>query len=336
MADTLRHKNSLSRLVFVSWAQMAGVSVEPHPCADAVERRNHTWALRFGLIDHKSSSRLARIGCGSFAAHTYRTATPPVVELGANLITWLYLFDDAYGEGRRGASAARMRQRFDELEHMVRTGAAPADSPFARALADLVTRLTARVGDDWRHRFADSLARYFAGCLLELPYRRERRTPTATEYRALRRWSVGGLPVFDLIELTLPAPLSPAMASAPELSRLREAAAELCAWVNDIFSYHKESSDDDSLNLVAVLMGDRKLTLPRAFAAAAELYNDDRRAFLALRDAFCARPDVDDVARAYVDGLVAWVHGNHAWTQTSQRYRELDSLARRHPQGDLT
>lgn len=316
---------SVRQLVVASYARMRRDEVEPSPFDGEVERRNHTWALRLGLIDYKSSSRLARIGCGSFAAHTYPAAPIEVVELGANLITWLFLFDDAYGEGGADVEESAMRARFDSLERLLRDGTMPpAPGPFTRALADLRARLLARATDAWMQRFADSMARYFDGCLLELPYRRERRLPTRSEYRALRRWSVGGLPVFDLVELTLPAPLPDA--SARELAELRGRAAELCAWVNDIFSFDKEAGDDDPLNLVAVLMGEGKLSMRRAFDAAASVYNDDLAAFTALHDRFVARADTSADERAYARGLAAWVHGNHAWTQTSQRYAELDRM----------
>lgn len=321
-------------LIAASYAQMRGAPVEPNGCSAAVERANHTWALRFGLIDHTTSGRLARIGCGSFAAHTYPTAAEHVVELGANLITWLFLFDDAWGEGGPTGDAAAMRAAFDAVERLVRAGAAPpARTPFTDAMADLGARLAPYVDDGWRRRFADSLARYFDGCLLELPFRRARRPPSPSEYRALRRWSIGGFPVFDLIELTLPARLDEARARTPALVDLRARAAELCAWVNDVGSFDKEHDAGDPLNLVAVLMGDRRLSLPHAFAAAAALYNDDLAAFLAARDRFAAASGTSATERAYADGLVTWVHGNYAWTQTSRRYQELAELARRHPRG---
>lgn len=127
----------------------------------------------------------------------------------------------------------------------MRDGTPPAaPGPFGRALADLRARLEPRTTDDWRQRFADSMARYFDGCLLELPYRRARR---------LRRRARG------------------------------------------------------------------------AFDAAAAVYNADLEAFAALLDRFVARATTAD-ERAYARALAAWVHGNHAWTQTSQRNAEMNRI----------
>ena len=324
---------SLLGLIQSSYAQTHRDAIEPNGCAAEVEHLNHTWALRFALIDHKSSPTLARIGCGSFAAHTYPRAPLRVVEIAANLISWLFLFDDAWGEGGPTRDPAVMRALFERIEAQLR-GAPTGTTPFERALADLCARIAPSVDEGWRERFADSIARYFDGCLLELPFRLARRSPSTSEYRSLRRWSIGGFPVFDLIELTLDAPLDEAMAKKSELRELRGRAAELCAWVNDIWSYEKElGEDEDPLNLVAVLMHDRKLTLPHAFAAAAALYNDDLKAFLELRDQFAAEASTSARELAYVDGLLTWVHGNHAWTQTSHRYRELERVAQRHARG---
>lgn len=313
-------KGSLLGLIQSTYAQMHGGPVEPHPCAAEIEHLNHAWALRFGLIDHRTSPMLARIGCGNCAAHTYPRASARVVEIGANLISWLFLFDDAWGEGGPTRDPAVMRILFARIEAQI-LGAPTGESCFERALDDLQTRLSQFVDAGWRERFAESMARYFDGCLLELPFRLARRSPRLREYRSLRRWSIGCFLVFDLVELTFDAPLDAAMAGKSDLCELRDLAAELCAWVNDIWSYEKEHGDEDLLNLVAVLQHDRKLTLPHAFAAAAALYNDDLQSFRVLRERFVARPTTSAREVAYADGLLAWVNGNHAWTQTSHRYR---------------
>lgn len=56
------------------------------------------------------------------------------------------------------------------------------------------------------------------------------------------------------------------------------------------------------------------------------MYNADLEAFTTLHDRFVARATTTADERAYACALAAWVHGNHAWTQTSQRYAQMNRL----------
>jgi 5-epi-alpha-selinene synthase len=265
--------------------------------------------------------RLAAIGCGSCAAYTYPEGPNEVVRLGARLIAWLFLFDDGVGEGGADRDMRSLMARLATYEGVLRTGRMPADAtPFHRALGDLRADALSMGGPEWLERFADSMARYFDGCVLEMPYRRAGTCPTIEEYRKLRSWSIGTLPVFDLIELRQPRPLTAAEAESPALAELRELAALLCAWVNDVYSYAKETKDSDPLNLVAVIAGQYRLSITEAFGAAAEIFNADMEDFDLRSSELAVAASSSDALRAYVRGLADWVHGNTAWTGVSRRY----------------
>lgn len=49
----------------------------------------------------------------------------------------------------------------------------------------------------------------------------------------------------------------------------------LCAWLNDIYSFKKESANNDPLNLISILIASNKLSIKEAFNAAVEVYNKD-------------------------------------------------------------
>jgi hypothetical protein len=300
---------------------MRSREVRPNRAEARVAASNAAWARRFGLVsDDLSVARHAAIRCGSFAAHTYPSAPPAVVELGADLITWLFLFDDRYGEGLPQDDVASMRARFATYERTLRSGELPEDpSVFHRALLDLRARALTLANEDWLDRFADSFQLYFEGCLLELPFRRAGRPPNVEQYRQLRAWSIGGFPVFDLIELASGV-LTHEEAALPELKQLREATALLCAWVNDIYSFPKERSDKEPLNLVSVLEWHYGLDSNDALGAASEVFNTDLDVFEYVSDIIREkRPSPALVA--YLDGLDDWVHGNCAWTGLSGRYQ---------------
>lgn len=324
VADGGAQGRDISCLVRASHARMRGVSVEPNGDGGLVEELNLGWARHFGIVDGaKGLQKLARIGCGSFAAYTYPRASPTVLGIGANLISWLYLFDDRFGEG---SEPSQMRALFSGLDELVRAGHVPSHAtPFHRALKDLRERCLALGGHGWLQRFADSLYRYYEGCLYEIPYRKRAEAPTLAEYREIRSLSVGAYPVFDVIELDMGEVLSASLAKQPELLELRQLGAMLCAWVNDIFSFEKELTSGDPLNLVAVLLHEGDRSIEEAFNEAVSVYNDDVARFEALSSQIAQAGGPSSVERLYVQGLNDWVHGNRAWTETSGRYKKVSA-----------
>jgi hypothetical protein len=303
--------------------RLPGRPVTPHHAVSQIDADNRAWVRRFELVAGDiAAARHAAIRCASFAAHTYAHRSSVVALLGADLISWLFLFDDRYGEGARGESASELEQNFATYERTVRDGTLPTEAtPFHRALLDLRARALAIAGPKgqaWVGRFADSFAVYFAGCVKELPFRRAAEPPDLDTYRIIRSESVGAYPVFDLIELE-GALLEPHEVDAVSTSRHR--AALLCAWVNDIYSFPKERADADPLNLVTVLKRQYGLTADEAMGAAVQVFEID----LAIFDASCAKlreTPLRSSVEAYLRGLDQWVHGNTAWTATSGRYGE--------------
>jgi len=301
---------------------LPGRPVVPHAAEVDIDAHDRAWVRRMGLVEgERAIEKHAAIRCASFAASTYAHAPAAVATLGANLISWLYLWDDRFGEGRNGETQSELREGFAGFEQVARTGRLPAQAnPFHRALLELAQRGQALGGAAWRERFADSLAFYMDGCAQELPFRRTGRVPTFAEYRRVKLGSVGAAPVFDLVELALPLPLSPAEATNVWITEARRAAAFLCAWTNDFYSFPKEARDGDPLNLVAVLMQEHGVDVDAALDLAIELYARDLGHFEALL-ARARAHGVSAATDAVLRGLEEWVHGNRAWTGSCGRYQ---------------
>jgi 5-epi-alpha-selinene synthase len=313
---------SLAARVHDEARALPGRAVTPHAAEAEIDAHDRAWVRRMGLVpSERAASKHAAIRCASFGASTYAHAPTAVATLGTNLISWLYLWDDRFGEGAAGETQAELRERFAAFEAIARTGHLPAQpSAFHLALVDLVTRGTALGGAAWRERFATSLSFYMEGCAQELPFRRTGRVPTFAQYRAIKLRSVGAAPVYDLVELALGRPLAHHEARNGWITEARRMAAFLCAWVNDIYSFPKEARDGDPLNLVAVLMRARGVDVDAALDAAIELYARDLVRF----DALLARARAHGVSastQAILTGLEDWVHGNRAWTGSCGRYQ---------------
>ncbi len=303
-------------------AMRSRATTETHPAEPRVSERNIAWARQLGLVTSDiEAARVAAIRCGSFAAHTYPCASEEVVQLGADLILWLYLFDDRVGEGKDAADSPALARTLDSYLEVLRTTVLPAEpTVFHESLSDIVWRAR-HLGADaaWVSRFATSMQSYFEGCVRELPYRRAGRIPSLSAYRSIRAQSVGAYPVFDLIELASEQLLSDDDAALSELASARELSARLCAWVNDVYSFPKERRDRDPMNLVAVIAREYALSDADALEQAVEVFN----IVLDVLDAMAAvlrAKGVSAALDAYVGGLEDWVHGNRAWTGLCGRY----------------
>ncbi len=293
-----------------------------HPEVDSVSERTVRWARSLSLVGSDLEAHAAsRIQVGRLAAGTFERESVEVVQLGADLILWLYLFDDAVGEVPADWSQEQHGAALDSYCDLLDTWHCPSEaSPFHLALLDLLQRATELGATaQWHQRFAADLRGYFRGCYEETPFRRDGRVPTVEEYRDLRALTVGTSAVFAVLELGLCGILPDEEAFRQEVVEARRTAALLTAWVNDVYSYPKESLVSDPLNLVSALARQYGLGIEDALSEAVEVYNLDLSELERLTDQALERGGSAEL-RGYLEGLCRWVHGNRDWTQHCARY----------------
>jgi hypothetical protein len=304
-------------------SRMRQLPVVMHPHAPAFGSQAIGWARSRSLVGAGGeTSRAAAIRIGELAGLVFaRERRDEVIRLGADLMLWLYLFDDRMGEAPAELAPGEHREILGTYERVVRKRAlVDRPGPFHVALLELVRRAE-RLGatDDWLERFAGDVAAYLSGCAEETPYRRANVTPSVDDYRRLRARTIGTPQVFALIELGRSTVVPAEEMRRPDVVEARRMAALLTAWVNDIYSYPNELAAGDPLNLVIALAGNR-LRPDEALAEAVELYNAE----LADLERIVEGIRASDGSRAlatYLDGLLDWVHGNCAWTELCGRYR---------------
>ena len=295
-----------------------GPGGDVHPEITRVSARTAEWARRWELGSDGAAQRLVATRCGSFAVHTYAAADEALVQLAADLVAWLCLFDALAGEGLPAQDTDVPRLRFTDFEATWREGELPgAPSPFHRALLDLRERALACADRHWLEGFADAMASYFRACELERLYRMAGIPPHPHEHRELRSSSTGALLVFALIELHTGL-LTPAERASPQLRELCKTGALLCAWVNDISCYPKVCGEREPLNLVVALARQQSLGSQEALGAAIQAFRTDAAMLEALLDALRYQA----VSRAVIDfaqGVERWVRGNSTWTGLRRR-----------------
>ena len=296
--------------------------VRSHAEVQRVTHETVSWATRRGLAS--GDAELAHVQAtrvGELAAFVCEREPIEVVQLSADLITWLFRFDDLVGEARPGISTPQHRDVLRSYERVICEQRLPsAPTGFHEALLDVVERAVALgASADWIRRFALDMADYFEGCAAESEYRHAHRVPSLEAYRSLRARTVGTRPVFAIMELGVCGLVPRAEMAHLEFESARTLAALLTAWVNDVYSLPKELAARDPLNLVVVLANEHAVAIEDALELAIELYNSDlsllERTVAQLRG---QRPSI--ALDGYLAGLLAWVHGNRHWTKFCGRY----------------
>jgi hypothetical protein len=291
-----------------------------HPAPDTFDQATLEWVKRFGLVSGKQVAGFERIICGTAARFGFFSATPEVVGIAADLISWLFLFDDAYPEGTYRFDVAGLEKACGQYLHLLENypNVAP-HSNFARALLDLFERMGRHAPASWMKRFIESFRYYCGGCIREANFRQSNGTPTVAEYMDLRRASFGYAPMADLMELIFGTYFTDEERSSPTVVRLRTLGVDISACVNDLYSYEKESAVGDMCNVVRVVELNEGLSPEAACARVGQMHDEALGQLLLLESQLHALPTsaaVKNLARA----IREWSQGHHDWSIRCRRY----------------
>lgn len=290
----------------------------------AIEAETRAWARAYGIAhDPESALRHARIAAGRFGHFTYWYAGGKTTRLGADLIGWLFLWDDAYPDGSLRTDPVAMAEVAEAYLSVWATGSsAPRRTAFADALLDIRARVAELAPEPWVEAFLTPLREYFDGCLKEVLYRTARVRPSFAQYKEIRTQSVGAFPILDYIEVAAGAFLPERVRRSSVLLDLRATAAWILALTNDYFSLGKESAEMESSNCILAL--ERVSGCSRAEALArfrAEHLGQVAR-FHDLEATLLAAEGPTSHAAAFAFGARSWMQGNLDWSLGTPRYAE--------------
>ncbi|MER5862855.1 cyclase [Kitasatospora sp. NPDC002040] len=221
--------------------------------------------------------------------------------LGARLLIAQSALDPAHLTSRHGADWAK-GIRSDEALRSYRT-----------AMDDFEAIATPAQADRFRH----DMARLHLGYLAEATWKLDGSVPAAWEYLTMRQFN-NFRPCLTITDAVAGYELPPEVYTRPDVQRTVALASNATTLVNDLYSYTKElRMRHPHLNLPLVLAaetGDAKT----GYLRAVEVHNDVMHAFEG--DAARLRGQHPHLDR-FLEGLAAWVAGNHHWHQTnSERY----------------
>ncbi|MGR6321079.1 terpene synthase [Micromonospora soli] len=297
-----------------------------HAAVELVAAESLGWVRDLGLIG--TPAGLRRLG-GASAAELAGRACPdgPVdrLRLLTDLISWLFVMDDACDEDGLGGSPSRLAPTVAELltvldRHGDPDAPQPAGAgPLGVALDDLCRRVRARQRPALLLRLVGQLRDYLLALLWEAANREHRRVPGVAEYVQMRRHTGGARPSFTVTDLahgTLPGA---GRRADPALAALDALAADLVCWCNDVFSYGKErTGSPDGHNLVTTIIGESGQDERDALRAAAARFNAGLAAY-AERDAALDAAG-DEGVHAFLVTRRNWIRATYDWSLAASRY----------------
>ncbi|MFE0642526.1 hypothetical protein ACFW2Y_13065 [Streptomyces sp. NPDC058877] len=300
-----------------------------NPHRASVTRRHQDWLLRHdGLavtIDLPSYDRWDVPRLASFTS-PYSAADDLV--LAADLLGFYFLFDDRFDSalGRAPAQVAQMCTRLTSLLH----GNDPAPeirTPVEQAFADLWERSERGMSARWRARAAYNWEWYFACHPAEAAGRLSGRLPDREGYLALRRGTAAMETLFDMVERLNRFELPQEVLHHPTFRRMRQLAADIPSFTNDVHSYDQEIARGDVANLVMIVREERGGTPEEAAAQVmceaqgmVDRFVELSSEVPGICDLLGLPPAAREAAHRYVDGLTAWIAGYHRWEIATGRY----------------
>jgi len=295
-----------------------------HSAVDEIAAHTGDWAEAFGLVSTPDGrTRLARAEAAGLAARACAETPAAAARLLADLITWLFAFDDRCDEDELGTDPGRLAPVLAPLlEVLDRYGTAahptyqPA-GPTAAALHDLCRRARAMGNADGLLRFAAAMREYLLALLWEATNRQLKRVPRFEEYVQMRRHTGAVLPSFALTDLGGDGLAATVDRVDPRVVRLDLLAADLVCWCNDVFSYGKERLRDGH-NLATVIAFELGWDEQAALTEAAARFNAGLAAYVKLEAEVLTEAD-ERLARM-LRGRRNWLRGTYDWSMSASRY----------------
>lgn len=204
----------------------------------------------------------------------------------------------------------------------------PAEDLFFQQCA-IFSREFALFGtDDWNKRIVHDMSLFFEGIETDstISYREEVKYPSVTDYIPIRRKAMGADTICTSIEL-ITGILPGHVVAAPFVQQVRALSGDLMGWGNDLISFEKEHEQNEALNLVLVIMNERKCSMDDAFYEAVQMYNAHFKAFLLLYNNIPDFGELTPGIKKWMEALGVWISGQINWFDYTNRYRAFKSDA---------
>ncbi|WP_073499359.1 terpene synthase family protein [Actinacidiphila paucisporea] len=283
------------------------------------------WAGSLGLVTGGVEvERLAAMRLGAFAARVVPAAGAAQAELTAQWAAFVCLVDDRLDRGGLGSHPEQVRILFGRL-----LGVLAADRPVVSrgdvetALADLWRRTAPRMSPRWRERFITDYRDFAEATCQEATGRHDRVAPSLRDYVRLRRRTITVLPTLDVVEYAAGAPWPDHPEGDPAVRALRDAAADVAGWTNDLVSTGADQRVGQE-SLVAVVGREHGCSPSAAHQRATAMRDARLQDFQRLAAALAAGDGVPgpvrEPMRGYVEALRSFLAATLHWLGVTGRF----------------
>ncbi|ROM46390.1 cytochrome [Pseudomonas canadensis] len=254
----------------------------PPPRADSPQLREHAlaWAQRYGLIGRRGAHRLSTTALLDLGMALCGQAPTHKAETLVCWYLWALILDDRIDDGpwaengvlERFVTAVQAITENDCVDPPHEIGR--FDDPMLSVLVDDLWSRTRSWGNErWRHRVVQHLLRHLRAQAMLVKMRGTGTAITLAEYLPLRRDSFGALFFFDLIDAAEMLDPYEHSDTIEWWSTLREHAADIITWTNDIHSIAKDVVCGERFNLVSVLADTHGTDWPASIETALQMVN---------------------------------------------------------------
>ena len=285
-----------------------------HVDAQGLAEAALSWANTIGLTSTPAGlDRLRRAQAAELAARACPDAPYDRVLLLAELVTWLFAFDDRCDEDELGTDPGRLAPvitpLLDTLDQLgSRSPSRSERPPRSGRPVPPVARWTARRPCCGSHTCPLPVVLLWS---VQPPARVPCcRTPDAPHTGAV----LPSLTLTDLVRDGFPGSRDRVR---PAVARLDLLAADLVCWCNDVFSYGKELGHGGH-NLAAVIAADTGCGEGAALEEAAARFNAGLDAYARLEAEVL--DDADPTLARMVDARRRWLRGTYDWSMGADRY----------------
>ena len=301
------------------------LQISPH--LEHVRRHTLQWTQKFHIIQKKTAlKRFVASDLSLFCCSVYPNATLEELCFMDNWATWIALIDDWFDDSGLSTRPADIYQVYQHLLAILQDPPITVpQGPLAEALLDIWQRADNFASAVWKRRFAQHHADFFAACRWDAEHRVHKRVPDVRAYIENRRNSVANPMSFDMFELSEHIKFLPELYESQSFLAILEAANNVVAWTNDLYSLKKELAHGDVCNLVLAVQYAQHCSLQEAVEHVSAMLETETWHFQELVQHFPPySAEVDPDIHQYLFDLGKWIRGSLDWHHGTSRYVDVE------------
>lgn len=203
----------------------------------------------------------------------------------------------------------------------------PDENDFFRQYAILRNEFLPIVTPYWMQRFTKHHQDWFDGLIEEYKYNNTNPIcyPSLKDYKIIREKIFGSGIICDMLEIETGFIMPEEVFLHPSIIKLRQLVCLLGAWFNDIHTVKWELEKKETMNLVLVILNEKKCTLDEAYKKAIKIHNDDLDKLMKIQKSLPDFGIYNEKIKEYCDNIELSLKGHEIWyLQATERYKQVN------------